>query len=349
MMRETTGRAFRWIGCVAVNAVVAACGGGGGDPGAGSGAAPLPSPSPDARNGTYMLMAADAREYGLALDFDANTYRVTGNGVDQSGTIAAQGDVFSFLPGNAVGATGASTTRFSLATNTVIGEFALPGGAVPFVAPRSFVNTLAGAVGTYNFLGRTVDTAAGGLPNTTIQQAEITADGHLRTCDDSTIFAIGSCPAASVTTGTVTVSGDLFTAVTASGNIPFRVAQVGADKVFLRASASTGTTRRFIVGVPAGSSFAVANFTGGTTEPAWGAVSLTAASFTSTGTSPAGVTTTQTGTASALVASGMGNVTAITTTAAGNFFATRTSELGVLVAGRNSSLAPGFMALGKVQ
>jgi len=347
-MREKTGRAFRWIGGVAVSAVVAACGGGGGDAGAGSGAAPLPGPTPDARNGSYTLMAADAREYTLALDFDANTYRVTGNGVDQAGSIAAQGGVFSFLPGNAVGATGASTTRFSMATNTVIGEFALPGGAVPFVAPRSFVNTLAGAVGTYNFLGRTVDTA-GGLPNTTIQQAEITADGHLRTCDDSTIFSIGSCPVSSVTTGTVTVAGDLFTAATSSGSIPFRIAQVGADKVFLRASASTGTTRRFIVGVPAGSAIATGSFTGGTTEPAWGTVSLTAGSFTSTGTSPSGVTTTQTGTASALAVNGMGNVTVVTTTAAGNFFATRTSELGVVVAGRNSSQAPGFMAIGKVQ
>ena len=346
-MRETTGRAFRWVGGVAVSAVLAACGGGG-DPGAGSGAAPLPSPSPDARNGSYTLMAADAREYSLALDFDANTYRVTGNGVEQAGTIAAQGGVFSFLPGNAVGATGAGTTRFSLATNTVVGEFALPGGAVPFVAPRSFVNTLAGAVGTYNFLGRTVDTA-GGVPNTTIQQAEITADGHLRTCDDNTIFAIGSCPAASVTTGTVTVSGDLFTAVTASGSIPFRVAQVGADKVFLRASASTGTTRRFIVGVPAGSSFAVGSFTGGTTEPAWGTVSVSSASFSSSGTSPSGVTTTQNGTAAPLSVTGMGNVVSITTITAGNFFATRTSELGVVVAGRNSSQAPGFMAIGKAQ
>ena len=346
-MRETTGRVFRWIGSVAVGAVVAACGGGG-DAVFGAGAAPLPSATPDARNGSYTLMAADAREYSLALDFDAKTYRVAGNGVDQAGSIAAQGDVFSFLPGNAVGATGASTTRFSLATNTVIGEFALPGGAVPFVAPRSFVSTLAGAVGTYNLLGRTVDTA-GGVPNTTIQQAEITADGRLRTCDDSTIFAIGNCPAASVTTGTVTVSGDQFTAATAGGNIVFRVAQVGTDKVFLRASASSGTTRRFIVGVPAGSSFAVGSFTGGTTEPAWSTVSLTTGSFTSTGTSPAGVTTTRTGTASPLAASGMGNVLAINTTVDGNFFATRTSELGVVVAGRNSSQVPGFMAIGKVQ
>lgn len=347
-MRETTGRTFRWMVGATVAAMVAACGGGGGDAGAGGGAAPLPGPTPDARNGSYTLMAADAREYALALDFDANTYRVTGNGVDQAGSIAAQGGVFSFLPGNAVGATGASTTRFSLATHTVIGEFALPGGAVPFVAPRSFVNTLAGAVGTYSFLGRTVDTA-GGAPNTTIQQAEITADGHLRTCDDSTIFSIGSCPVSSVTTGTVTVSGDQFTAATSGGNIPFRIAQVGADKVFLRASASTGTTRRFIVGVPAGSSIATGSFTGGTTEPAWGTVSLTAGSFTSTGTSPSGVTTTQTGTAAPLAVSGMGNVTVVTTTAAGNFFATRTSELGVVVAGRNSSQAPGFMAIGKVQ
>lgn len=346
-MGETTGRVFRWIGCVVASAVVVACGGGG-DAGAGGGAAPLPSPTPDARNGTYTLMAADAREYSLALDFDANTYRVTGNGVDQSGTISAQGGVFTFLPGNAIGATGFSTTRFSLATNTVVGEFALPGGAVPFLAPRSFVTTLTAAVGTYNLLGRTVDTA-GGAPDTTIQQAEITADGRLRTCDDNTIFDIASCPAGSVTSSPVTVTGDQFTAVTSSGNVPFRIAQVGTDKVFLRASASTGTTRRFIVGMPAGTLFNAGSFTGGTTEPAWGTVSVSSASFSSSGTSPAGVTTTRTGTAAALPVTGMGNVVTITTLTTGNFFATRTSEIGVVVAARSNGVAAGFMAIGKAQ
>jgi hypothetical protein len=347
-MRETRARAFRWMVCVAVTAVVAACGGGGGGDTAPGGASPLPAATKDSRNGTYTLMAADAREYALALDFDANTWRITGNSLDQAGTIAVQGNVFSFLPGNAVGATGASTTRFSMATNTVVGEIALPSGAVPFIAPRSFVSTLADAVGTYNLLGRTVDTA-GGLPNTTIQQAEITADGRLRTCDDNTIFSIASCPAASVTTGTITVSGDQFTATTSSGNILFRIAQVGADKVFLRASASTGTTRRFIVGVPSGTSLASGSFVGGTTEPAWGTVNLASASFSSSGTSPSGVTTTQNGSAAPLAVNGMGNVVNITTVASGNFFATRTSEIGVVVAARNNGVAAGFMAIGKAQ
>jgi hypothetical protein len=348
MMRETTARAFRWTGCVAFGAVLAACGGGGGDPGAGGGASPLPSATIDARNGTYTLMAADAREYALALDFDADTWHITGNGLDQSGNIGTQGGVFTFLPGNAIGSTGASSTRFSLATNTVVGEFALPGGAVPFIAPRSFVGNLAGAVGTYNLLGRTVDTA-GGASNTTIQQAEITADGRLRTCDDSTIFDMANCPAASVTTGTITVSGDQFTATASSGNILFRIAQVGSDKVFLRASASTGTTRRFIVGVPAGTTLASGTFVGGTTEPAWGTVNLSAASFSSSGTSPSGVTTTLNGSAAPLSVAGMGNVVNITTVNAGNFFATRTSEIGVVVAARNNASAAGFMAIGKAQ
>jgi hypothetical protein len=124
---------------------------------------------------------------------------------------------------------------------------------------------------------------------------------------------------------------------------------VGSDKVFLRASASTGTTRRFIVGVPAGTTLASGTFVGGTTEPAWGTVNLSAASFSSSGTSPSGVTTTLNGSAAPLSVAGMGNVVNITTVNAGNFFATRTSEIGVVVAARNNASAAGFMAIGKAQ
>lgn len=335
----------RWMGITAMAVALTACGdGGGGD------AAPAPAPvapTGDARNGNYTMLAANAREYTLALDFDANTFRVLGNGVDQSGAITAQGNEFLFQPGNSSGVSGVSTTRFTLATNTVVGEFALPEGAVPFIAPRSFVTTAAAAAGTYNMLGRTVDSAA--PANTTIQQGEITADGQLRLCADERIFEIAACPVASVSAGPIAVSGDTFTAATPTGPVLFRVAQVGADKVFVRASASTGTSRRFMIGTPATAAFAAGTFIGGTTEPSWGSVTIGPSSHATNSASPGGVTTTRTGTTSSVGGNGLGSLLAINTTDAGGFFAVRSSQLGVVVAARNSTLAPAFLAIGKAQ
>ncbi|MBK6009251.1 hypothetical protein JJB11_24395 [Ramlibacter ginsenosidimutans] len=339
-MQKTNNRVARWSGVLALSAAVAACGGGGGS------STPAPAPPPDARNGTYTMVAADAQEYQLALDFDAKTYHVTGNSVDQSGNISEQSGTFFFSPGNATGATGASTTRFQVATDTIVGEYPLPSGALPFVAPRKFATTLADAVGVYNFLGRVVDTS-GAAPNTTIQQAQITADAHFNECEDNVIYDMPNCPATSVTTGTITVSGNLFTAQTANGKIPFHVALVGNDKVFLRASGSIGTQRRYIVGLPAAASFTGGGFAGATTEPAWGTVTLAATSFSSTGTSPAGTTTTRSGTGSAI--GNVPGILGISTASSGSFFAVNGSELGVVVAARGNAVVPGFMAIGRKQ
>jgi hypothetical protein len=341
-MQEMKYRVARWSGVVALAAAAAACGGGGSS----SSSSSTPPPPPDARNGTYTMVAADAQEYQLALDFDAKTYHVTGTGVDQAGSIGEQSGTFSFSPGNASGTSGASTTRFQVATDTIVGEFTLPSGTVPFVAPRKFATTLADAVGVYNFLGRVVDTS-GAAPNTTIQQAQITADGHLNECEDNGIYDMPNCPAASVLTGTITVSGNVFTAQTANGKIPFHVALVGNDKVFLRASGSTGTQRRYIVGVPAAASFTGDAFAGGTTEPAWGTVTLTTTSFSSTGTSPSGTSTTRTGSGAAV--GGVPGILGIGTASSGSFFAVRSGELGVVVAARGNAVVPGFMAIGRKQ
>lgn len=342
-MEVISTRGARQAAILAIALFVAACGGGGSS---GPTAVTAAAPPADARNGSYTMVAADGYEYALALDFDAKTYHVTGNGVDQAGSIGEQSGTFFFSPGNATGPTGASTTRFQVATDTIVGEYPLPGGIVPFVAPRKFATAVADAAGTYNLLGRTVDTA-GGAPDTTIQQAQITADGHLNTCDSSTIFDMPNCPATSVGTGTITVAGDLFTSQTANGKIPFHVALVGNDKVFLRASPSTGTTRRYIVGVPAVASFTDGVFAGGTTEPAWGTVTLTTTTFSRTGTSPAGITTTQSGTSAAI--GFVPGILGITTNSSGSFFAARTSELGIVVAAWANPFAPGFVAIGVKQ
>jgi hypothetical protein len=112
-MKAIGRRGARWAGIVAVALFVAACGGGGGS-------TPTPvtaaAPPADARNGSYTMYAADAHEYTLALDFDAKTYQLNGNGAAESGTFAQQGPAYVFPVGNASGATGQSTTRFVMGT-----------------------------------------------------------------------------------------------------------------------------------------------------------------------------------------------------------------------------------------
>jgi len=346
----------RWISMVWVAVTLAACGGGGGDPGEPAAPAPNP-PVADARSGNYTMMAVNGKEYTLALDFDASTYKVTGNGVDQGGTFSASGSEFRFQPGNSTGTTGTSTTRFTLADNTVVGEVGLPEGAVPFIAPRVFEDTLAGAVGRFNLLGRTLN-ADGSVDNTSIQQGEVTADGQLRTCNDFTIFEIASCPVASIASGTVTVAGSLYTAQFDVGNVLFRIAKIGGDKLFVRASPSAAGATRFMIGTPATTSFAPGSFVGGTSEPAWGTMAIGSGggsstfTFTVTGTSPSGVTTTRTGTAVAVGAAAAdtrASLLGATTADAGSFFIVRSAGIGAVIAARDSTLARGFIALGNRQ
>src|SRR4051812_13613269 len=84
---ETRKRTLRWLAALACAVAFTACGGGGGGGGGGVDN-PLAAgrPPPDSRSGDYAMYAADAREYTLSLDFDARTYRVTGDGQDLSGT-----------------------------------------------------------------------------------------------------------------------------------------------------------------------------------------------------------------------------------------------------------------------
>jgi hypothetical protein len=345
-MKAIGRRGARWAGIVAMGLFLAACGGGGGG---GSGLTPVTAAAPptDARNGSYTLYAADAHEYTLALDFDAKTYQLNGNGVAESGTFTQQGAAYMFPVGNASGATGQSTTRFLVGTDTVVGEIKLVSGVLPFVAARKFVQTIADAKGTYNFLSRDVDTS-GGPADSEIQQAEITADGHLRICDDLLIYTIKDCPAASVNTGTVTVAGDLFTATTQGGTIPFRVAQVGSDKVFLRASGSLPPRRRLVIGVPATATFDSGTFVGGTTDPSWGTMTIQPDAFSSTFIPPTGVPGNYSQSAFR-VSPSIEGIRAIDPNQTGFYFTTRSSELAVVVASRGNPITPGLMAIGVKQ
>ena len=157
-MTRASTRLRRWILAAGMALALTACGGGGGgSPAPDASAGDPPAVAADARNGTYTMVAANAREYALTVDFDAATFSVSGDGVDQTGTFSVSGDEYSFLPGNALEATGVNTTRFRYVNDTLAGTYATADDVQPFIAPRVFATTVADAVGTYDLVSRTVD------------------------------------------------------------------------------------------------------------------------------------------------------------------------------------------------
>jgi hypothetical protein len=345
---------IRWMAALACATVLAACGGGGGTTDTGStgttgstGSTDTTPPStpavPDARNGDYVMYAGDARQYTLSLDFDAKTYHLVGNSQDLTGTMRESNTSGKFdldVAGTATPAPNAP--KFTWFNDTVLGGFRLPSGTVPFIAARSFVTTLSDAAGTYNFLASIRDTA--GPSNSMIFTGELLAGGTLRTCMDNGIYTMSSCPTTSVATAIVTPSGDHFLADTGTGTYSFRVAKVGTERVFLRASASSGTTRRLQVGMPE-TTFTNGDFAGVNTHGDSTATSFTATAYNANwndGTA----NFIRLGTVGTL-GGGPAGIVGITAGADGNFFAMHDSELMVLVAARDNPVWPGYVEFGK--
>ena len=134
-MTRASTRLRRWILAAGMALALTACGGGGGgSPAPDASAGDPPAVAADARNGTYTMVAANAREYALTVDFDAGAFSVSGNGVNQTGTFTVSGDEYSFVPGDAPGATSVNTTRFRYVNDTLVGTYATPDDVQPFIA-----------------------------------------------------------------------------------------------------------------------------------------------------------------------------------------------------------------------
>lgn len=334
-MQTSTCGARRWA-ALAMAFLLSACGGGGSDG--------PPPPPPDARNGSYAVFAANAQRYTLTLDYDAKTWRMAGAGIDQSGTIGTVDGTTSFQ-GTSVG-TGVNTARFHWVQETVIGGFRFGDGVIPFVAPRRFATSVAEVVGSYHFLTSVVDPAA--PSNSLIFTGEITSDGKLRTCGDSTIFVIQLCPPGSIFIADLTVNGEDFSATSSAGTFLFRVARIGGgDRVFVRASASSGTSRRFTVGVPAQPGYSRGRFTGANSLGQWVATTMGPSSFTTTAVQPNGATVERGGTLAQLSGNSPGGMVGMTDPALGHFFSIRSVYLNVTVSARNNPNVPGYVEIGK--
>lgn len=333
-MRRTWKLPPKWLATMACAAALAACGGGGGG---GTDSAAAPAATPDARNGDYVMYGADARQYTLSLDFDARTYQVAGNGEVRKGT-------FSPAPAMATGAV-PDPAEFWWFDDMVTGTFRLASGLMPFIASRSFASTFADAAGTYDFLESTEDTAA--ASDHASFSGELLASGKLLTCSDPAVYSISRCPAASVATANVTVSGDEFTADTGTGTYSFRVAKVGAERIFLRAGAAAGTARQFEVGMPdrsyqTGLLFSGHNTNGQGTSTGIGLDD----SYRSTWGTGSG-SSTHAGTAVAPGGTASPGSLAIDAGADGSFDAISSSHLMVLVSAHGNTSWPEYIEIGK--
>lgn len=337
---KTRNQALRWLAAMACAAALAACGGGGG----GGSEPAAPPAATDSRNGDYVMYAGDAREYTLSLDFDAKTYRLAGNGQDLAGTLreANTSGTFDFDPAS-TGPAAPNAPGFTWSADTAVGAFRLPSATVPFIAARSFVDTLADAAGTYNFLETVRDTAA--PPDSFIFTGELLASGTLRTCNDATIYRISLCPPGSIVTANVTVRDGEFRADAGGGIYPFRIAKVGAARVFLRASASVGTSRRLQIGIPE-RAFADGSFDGANTNGEGTATWLAGTTYNANWNDGA-ANVIRLGTVGTTGSDGPAGIARIDAGADGHFFAMHDDELLVLVSAHGNPTWPGYLEIGR--
>ena len=147
------------------------------------------------------------------------------------------------------------------------------------------------------------------------------------------------------------MAGEVFTSTTPGGAFTFRIARIGADKVFLRGSVSTATSRRFWVGTQATTAFAAGSFAGANTDGNWSHLGINPSAHLATITTPAGSSISRGGDASSIGPGPgpLGGMLSLTTPASGFYFAVRSSELAVIVSARDNPSAPGFVEIGRRQ
>ncbi len=310
-----------------------------GDPASANNAASATTTAEDPRNDSYKAYATDGRLYTLTVDFDARTYTMAGNGLNAGGSFSADGSGTTF--------TFAGNAKFRVAEDLLVGGFDFGSGVKSFIGARRFVTTLNEPSGEFNTLGLN-------FPNGAPVDSRIFTsrfiNSTLEVCLDNVIFKITVCPAASVWTYALSISGDEFTGVAAAPNndtIRFRVAKSGATLIYLRAGdASDGTGRRFRVAVPETNGLAGGTFNGASTLGAWGTATLTATTYSVTGTSAGGSPISDSATLSGLGPNGpLGIRVGQRTSDGASVFVMQNSPLAVLVGARGGPAA-GYMEIG---
>ena len=318
--------------------------------------------APDARNGRYKVYAANGSRQTLALNLDSKRYEMT----DEAGTVAlgsfaedaAEAGTFVFdsprinSPVN--------TARFRLATDTVVGSFPFalaqvtPAsyGVRPFVASRALVKAQAGLDGVYNRLGINLTATT---RDSSITQIQVANGGTtLYLCNDSAIYRIDNCPAASVRTYTVSAGPTVDTwhivnvsNPSDSGN--FGIARVGGENIYLSAGAlpATPTTSVFRIGLPERATWPAATALGGANNGSWGGTSIDASSYARTQVLPDGTSATLNASLSSTGTIGPLNMRTASFGGSSLHFASQSAKLFAMVGSRSPTTA-GALEIGLI-
>jgi hypothetical protein len=310
--------------------------------------------APDARNGRYKVYASNGTRQQLALNLDSKRYEMT----DESGAVASgsftedasEAGTFVFDSSRITAPT--NTARFRLAANTVVGAFPFAVAQVtpasyavrPFVASRSLVKTQAELDGTYNRLGINLTATTA---DSSIAQIQIANGGTtLYLCNDSTIYRIDTCPAASVRTYAVSAGATVDTwqivnVANPSDSGSFGMARIGDDNVYLSAGPqpATPTTSVFRIGLPERVTWPATASRGGATNGSWGSVAVDGSGYTRTQVLPNGTPATRSATLAIAGVSGPYGMRAASFSGPELHFATQSGKLFAMVGARTPATA----------
>jgi len=318
--------------------------------------------APDARNGRYKVYASNGTRQSLGLNLDTKRYEMT----DETGTVAAGSfaeDVAepgSFVFDSSRITSPVNTARFRLATDTVVGSFPFALAHVtpvsydvrPFVASRALVKTQASLDGTYNRLGINLTATTA---DSTIAQFQVANGGTvLYLCNDSGVYSIGNCPAASVRTYTVSAGASVDTWQIVNVANPsdigsFAIARIGGENVYLSAGivSSTPTMSLFRIGLPERAAWPTVTARGGATNGGWGITAIGASTYAQTRVLPDGTAGMLNASLASMGATGPLNMRLVTFPNATIQFTSQSSKMFAMVGSRNPATA-GALEIGLI-
>ena len=236
----------------------------------------------NSNNGTYQLFAADGNQYTLVINFDADTFTISGNGlnIQSSFTADAAGG----------GYTVAGTSRFRVATDLIVGGEDFGHGVIPYVAARVFGTTVQQLAGTsggqYNLVTLDVPTTA---PIVTTAGTARVSGNTLAICQSSTGVATpqncASLPAGSLQSYALSVDTNVYTGINTVTAQPFsfQLALIGATTALLSAGTAPDGSQRLVIGLPDASVIAGGTTQGASTTGDWVTMTLTPTMYSFTG------------------------------------------------------------------
>ena len=307
-----------------------------GDPVAANNTSSATTTARDARSGDYRMHVANGLAYTLSLDGDAGTYRVTGNGLDVSGTAPYDAPSGWFVV--------AANARFRTYEDVVIGGFDFGTGVLPFFAARRFLTDVAQLNG--EFISFRSYTPVTGPKDSFINGVRL-LNGLYQQCNDNTFYTVDACPAPSRASYPITWNGTNFLAEVSPGTqFSFRVAMSGTTPVVLRASGSNVFGWTFMVALP-GATYTTGTFHGISSAGTAETTTLGAASYSATRVAGNGAVSADSSTLFSSIAAVPGLKLAMRASDSASIFIMSSGEFAAVVGARSGPLAGYVEVLGR--